>query len=408
MSWPGGRSRQRSGTCVWRSGDRRRYWLAGGGSFSCCSAMIRLLEARAAGEPARGRRRGAPAAGPGRRSGRGAARPGRGPARAGVDQPSHHRAIGPARFDEAERHLEQGVALARRIGRSVSRVQRPGEPGGGRDSSGRFRRRPSAPGKRSSWPGGTAGPTRRPPTSPAWYSEPCWPGRDGPRRQSPWLQQAERAIRDEAEPVAGLGIRYARGVLELARGRDADALAAFQAAEQLTGRLAAPNPLGAAVRAMLAQILVRLGETEHAEQAHRRARRARSANVGRFASATGDAAARPGRPARRDGCARPGPGRLRPAVLAGLAYSGVPAGGDRPGHARRPRRSRKRPRARTRPGRTRRRAVVVPAGSRAGSARAPCRAAHRPRRPDRRDPQPAGRPDARIAARRGRNRRSRR
>jgi LuxR family maltose regulon positive regulatory protein len=93
----------------------------------------------------------------------------------------------------------------------------------------------------------------------------AWQGR--PEEAEPLLQQAERALRDEAEPVAGLGIRYTRGVLELARGRDADALAAFQAAEQFTGRLAAPNPLVTAVRAMLAQILVRLGETEHAEQA---------------------------------------------------------------------------------------------------------------------------------------------
>ena len=52
----------------------------------------------------------------GRGPGRGAARPGRGPARAGADQPRHRR-VWTARFEEAERHLEQGVALARRIGR---------------------------------------------------------------------------------------------------------------------------------------------------------------------------------------------------------------------------------------------------------------------------------------------------
>ena len=34
-----------------------------------------------------------------------------------ADQPRHRRGVGAARPEEAERHLEQGVALARRIGR---------------------------------------------------------------------------------------------------------------------------------------------------------------------------------------------------------------------------------------------------------------------------------------------------
>jgi LuxR family maltose regulon positive regulatory protein len=58
----------------------------------------------------------------------------------------------------------------------------------------------------------------------------------------------------------------ARGVLELARGRDADALAAFQAAERLGGRLTAPHMLLTPARAMLLHTLVRLGEVERAEQ----------------------------------------------------------------------------------------------------------------------------------------------
>jgi LuxR family maltose regulon positive regulatory protein len=58
----------------------------------------------------------------------------------------------------------------------------------------------------------------------------------------------------------------ARGVLELARGRDADALAAFQAAERLGGRLTAPHMLLTSARALLLHTLVRLGEVERAEQ----------------------------------------------------------------------------------------------------------------------------------------------
>src|SRR5262249_34965927 len=55
--------------------------------------------------------------------------------------------------------------------------------------------------------------------------------------------------------------------LEVARDRDADALAAFQAAERLAGRLAAPHLLVARTRAWLLLVLVHLGDPERAEQA---------------------------------------------------------------------------------------------------------------------------------------------
>ncbi len=82
-----------------------------------------------------------------------------------------------------------------------------------------------------------------------------------------WIQRAERTHRAEAEPVEGLAIRTMRGLLELARGRDADALAAFQAADQLAARLAEPGLVVLPNRSYLVQTLVRLGETERAEQA---------------------------------------------------------------------------------------------------------------------------------------------
>jgi LuxR family transcriptional regulator, maltose regulon positive regulatory protein len=77
-----------------------------------------------------------------------------------------------------------------------------------------------------------------------------------------WVQRAERTVRAEAEPAAGVRFHYHRGLLELARGRDADALAAFRAAERQAGRLAAPHYLVPAVRAWLLIALVRLGQTE--------------------------------------------------------------------------------------------------------------------------------------------------
>jgi LuxR family maltose regulon positive regulatory protein len=57
-----------------------------------------------------------------------------------------------------------------------------------------------------------------------------------------------------------------RGVLELGRGRGADALAAFQAADRLAGGLTQPSLMVRPNRSLLVLSLVRLGETERAEQ----------------------------------------------------------------------------------------------------------------------------------------------
>ena len=78
-----------------------------------------------------------------------------------------------------------------------------------------------------------------------------------------WVQRAERTFRAEADPAAAMGVYYVRGQLELGRGQAADALAALQAAERLAG----PNPLARPLRAWLMFALVRLGDTERAEQA---------------------------------------------------------------------------------------------------------------------------------------------
>src|SRR5262245_61167656 len=88
-----------------------------------------------------------------------------------------------------------------------------------------------------------------------------------PGEAGPWVQRAERVLRAETEPGAVLGMHYSRGVLELARGRDAEALAAFQAAERVGGRLTTPHMLLTPARAWLLHVLDRLGDVERAEQA---------------------------------------------------------------------------------------------------------------------------------------------
>jgi len=82
----------------------------------------------------------------------------------------------------------------------------------------------------------------------------------------PWIQRAERAVGEEAQPAAGLAIHYVRAEFELARGRHEDALAAFRAGERLAERLVGPHPLATRLRALLLRTLVRTGATERVEQ----------------------------------------------------------------------------------------------------------------------------------------------
>jgi len=170
------------------------------------------------------------------------------------------------RFEEAERHLEQGVALARRIGRpylEFSGLAYLAEVEIYRSFARAAERSRQAIelARRHGW-------TDEPAAGIAYLtlgSVLAWQGR--PEEAEPWIQRAERTVRAEAEPAAGQAVHYVRGRLELVRGRDADALAAFLAAERLAGRLAAPHLLITRTRAWLLDVLVRLGDSERAEQA---------------------------------------------------------------------------------------------------------------------------------------------
>jgi LuxR family maltose regulon positive regulatory protein len=171
-----------------------------------------------------------------------------------------------ARFEEAERHLADGVALARRIGRpyleftglvyaaslevfrSLARAIERG-------------RQAVELAERHGWTDVPAAGIASIVVGVALV----WQGRL--EEAEPWVQRAERALRAEAELAEGLAIRSIRGLLELARGRDADALAAFQAADRLAARLAEPSLQVYGNRSYLVQTLVRLGETERAERA---------------------------------------------------------------------------------------------------------------------------------------------
>jgi len=166
------------------------------------------------------------------------------------------------RLDQAESHLEQGVALARRIGRpylefmglvyrAEIELNRPFFPQAAERS-----RQAIDLAERHGW-------TDDPDACNAFMTlgaALAWQGRLD--EAEAWVQRAERTIRAEANPAVAMGSQYVRGQFDLGRGRAAGALDAFRAAERLAG----PHPLARPLRAWLVHALVRLGETENAEQ----------------------------------------------------------------------------------------------------------------------------------------------
>ncbi len=197
------------------------------------------------------------------------------------------------RGEEAERHLELAVALARRIERpfleatalahsawaasfrSLSLAAEQGTEATAAGRAARLGRRAAAVAVAYLALGTVA----------VWHM--------GLEEAAPLLDQAERALRPEVQPAAGLMLGQARGMLALAQGDNATALAAFEAAEPLAGLLVPEHPAAALLQAHLLQVLARLGKNGRA---------------GRALAALSGAAARARRDARRGGgaAARPG------------------------------------------------------------------------------------------------------
>src|SRR6185437_9554338 len=90
----------------------------------------------------------------------------------------------------------------------------------------------------------------------------AWQGRI--EEALPWIDRAEGTVRADAEPTTAVLAYYVRGLIELARGRDAAALAAWQAAERLSGVLGDTQLITPRTRAKRLHALVRMGEMEAA------------------------------------------------------------------------------------------------------------------------------------------------
>jgi LuxR family maltose regulon positive regulatory protein len=168
--------------------------------------------------------------------------------------------------EEAERHLEQGVALAHRIGRPY--VETTGLAHLAMVTA--FRSFALAVqqssqaidlARRHGW-------TEEPVAAAAYAvlaGAMVWQGRL--EEAEPWLEHAERLVRQESRPAALLTLHHVRGMLQLARGQDQDALGTFQTAERLAELLVKPHPLVTRTTACLLHALVRAGETARAERA---------------------------------------------------------------------------------------------------------------------------------------------
>jgi LuxR family transcriptional regulator, maltose regulon positive regulatory protein len=170
------------------------------------------------------------------------------------------------RLDEAERHLEQGIAVARRIGRPFTEVL-------GLSQWARVAAHGSLAlavergmqaielARRHGWAEHVA-------LSSAYTSIATvmvWRGQlDEAERR---LREAEGIVRTNAEPAISLLFHQARGAMELARGRYGDALAAFRAAGKHAELLVSPHPLHAQARALIVYTLLLAGDLGAAEQA---------------------------------------------------------------------------------------------------------------------------------------------
>jgi LuxR family transcriptional regulator, maltose regulon positive regulatory protein len=170
-----------------------------------------------------------------------------------------------ARFDEAGQLLNQGIALARALGRpfleftglaNLAAVEafraRAGGAGHGR--------RAIELAERHGWTGEQAAGI----AAAAVAGVLAWQGRTAEAES--WVRRAERAVRADDQPMAGIGVCLGRALLELGRGRNAAALTAVRASMRLSGLLAAPDPIITMMRAFELQALVFRGETARAGQ----------------------------------------------------------------------------------------------------------------------------------------------
>jgi LuxR family maltose regulon positive regulatory protein len=168
--------------------------------------------------------------------------------------------------DDAERHLEEALELARRNGRPYVEMGCLGHLAAvaGRHSLTAQRE--------------LAAQTLEIMEKYGWMSEPIapmvlatmaeidvWQGRFDDAE--PWLDRAEQALRPNAEPAKELTVRYVRGIQRLGQGRLAKAVAAFVEVQRLQSVMVTPDPLASQACGLRVQTLVRMGDVPAAQAA---------------------------------------------------------------------------------------------------------------------------------------------
>jgi LuxR family maltose regulon positive regulatory protein len=171
-----------------------------------------------------------------------------------------------ARLDKADRHLEQGVALAHRIRRPFLQVT--GLAHWAELASWRSYPLAAQRSRQTIELAGRHGWAEEPVAGVAYLALGFALVAQGQLEEGERsLEQAERTLQPEVDPAAGIRLHYARGRLDLVSGRPEAALSAFQAAERLTGMLVTEHVLARQLRSHTLQTLVQLGQTQRAEQA---------------------------------------------------------------------------------------------------------------------------------------------
>ena len=166
------------------------------------------------------------------------------------------------RLEDAEAHLERGLALGRRAGRAYVEVGCLGGLGTVANITQRLGvahdrlRQAVAVAERVGW-------SRHPVVGPAYLSLGAVLIERGRLAEAEGvLERADRAMAAAPEPAAIVGLHHVRGMLALAQARLDDALASFSAGRQLAGTLRAPHFLAPILRQWELRVHLRLDDAD--------------------------------------------------------------------------------------------------------------------------------------------------
>ncbi|HEX6519381.1 MAG TPA: LuxR C-terminal-related transcriptional regulator [Streptosporangiaceae bacterium] len=168
------------------------------------------------------------------------------------------------RLDDADRHLGQGVALARRIGQPY--VEVAGLAFGARVATFQSMTLAEQRSRQAIELAGQHG------WDDEWIASFAYSmlggaltGQGRLVEAEPWLDRAGLTLQSGTHPGIEMNLCHARGLLEMARGRHREALAELQAADRLADRLITPDTLTRPIRALTLLAHVELSEAHRAE-----------------------------------------------------------------------------------------------------------------------------------------------